>query len=107
MKKLLILTHFPPEYEPQRLAEAAKKKGIEPEIVNYQDVEVGPGKVVLPRDLRLNEFDFIIPRSAAHRHKKSLLSQKIVLIKTLPPPKKTICLNKITYLHWSELGKIR
>jgi len=103
--KLLILTRFPPEYEPQRLAEEAKKKGIEPEIVNYQDVEVGPGKIALPRNLKLNGFDFIIPRSAAHHQKKSLLKEKMALIKALP--QKTVCLNKATYLRWPKLGKIR
>lgn len=104
MKKLLILTRFPPEYEPQRLAEASKKKGIEPEIVNYQGVQVRPSKIVLPRDLKLEDFDFVIPRSAAHRYKKSLLQQKIALIKALP--QKSVCLNKTTFLRWPKLGKI-
>jgi len=98
VKQLLILTRFPPEYEPQRLAEATKKKGIEPKIVNYQ-------KVVLSRDLDLNEFDWVIPRSAAHRHKKSLLSVKMALVKALP--EKTICLNEETYSRWPKLGKIK
>lgn len=93
--KLLILTRFPPEYEPQRLAEETRKKGIKPKIVNYQDTE----------DLNLTNFDWVIPRSAAHRHKKSLLSVKMALIKVLP--EKTICLNKETYLRWPKLGKIK
>lgn len=105
MKKLLVLTRFPPEYEPQRLAEAARKKGIEPEIVNYQNAQVGPGKVVLPRNLRLDDFQFIIPRSAAHHQKKSLLNKKIALIRAIP--KKAICLNKKTYSLWPKLGKIK
>lgn len=105
MKKLLILTRFPPEYEPQRLAKAARKKGIEPEIVNYQDVQVIPGKIVLPRNLKLEDFNFVIPRSAAHHSKKSLLQQKIALIKALP--QKSICLNKTTYLRLPKLGKIK
>lgn len=105
MKKLLILTRFPSEYEPQELAEAAKKKGIEPEIINYQDVEVGPGKIALPRNLRLNEFDYTIPRSAAHHQKKPLLKKKIALIKSLP--EEVRCLNKETFLLYPKLGKIK
>lgn len=105
MKKLLILTRFPPEYEPQRLAEAAKKEGITPEIVNYQSIETDKEKVALPRGLKLNDFSFLIPRSAAHRHKKSLLKQKMALIKALPD--KAVCLNKKTYLRWPKLGKIK
>lgn len=103
--KLLILTRFPPEYEPQRLAEEARKKRIEPEIINYQDVQVGPGKIVLSRNLKLEDFHFVISRSAAHRHKKSLLQQKMALIKALP--QKSVCLNKTTYLRLPKLGKIR
>jgi len=103
--KLLILTRFPPEYEPQRLARAARKKGIEPEIVNYQDISIEGEKVLLPRNLRLDGFDFVIPRSAAHHQKKSLLKEKMALIKALPP--KSVCLNKTTYLRWPKLGKIR
>ena len=105
MKRLLILTRFPPEYEPQQLAKAAKKRGIEPEIVNYQDISVKGEKVLLPRNLRLRDFQFVIPRSAAHRSKKSLLQQKMALIKALP--QKSVCLNKTTYLRWPKLGKIR
>ena len=86
MKKLLILTRFPPEYEPQRLAEEAKKKEIKPEIVHYQKAG----------DLNLNHFTWVIPRSAAHRHKKSLLSTKMAVIEALP--KKAICLNKEGYV---------
>lgn len=93
MKKLLILTRFPPEYEPQRLVEEARKKGIEPKIVNYENIK------------EIKEFDFVIPRSAAHHSKKSLLQKKIFLIKALP--QKSICLNKTTYLRWPKLGKIR
>lgn len=102
MKNLLILTRFPPEYEPQRLAEAAREKGIEPEIVNYEDISPAPRRV---RSLEIEEFDFIIPRSAAHHSKKSLLKRKVALIKTLP--EKIICLNKETYLLWPKLGKIK
>ncbi|MBU3957354.1 hypothetical protein KKI19_03740, partial [Patescibacteria group bacterium] len=105
MKELLILTRFPPEYEPQRLAKAAKKRGIESEIVNYQDVQFGPGKIVLPRNLKLEYFDFVIPRSAAHHRKKSLLKEKVTLIEALP--QKSVCLNKTTFLRWPKLGKIR
>lgn len=106
MRKLLILTRFPPEYEPQQLAEAARKKGIKAEIVNYQDIDIiSRNKIILPRKLRLKDFDFVIPRSAAHRSKKSLLQQKMALIKSLP--QKSACLNKKTYLIWAKLGKIR
>lgn len=103
--KLLILTRFPLEYEPQRLAEEAKKKGIEPEIVNYQDIRISKDRIFLPRNLKLEDFDFFIPRSAAHHSKKSLLQQKMALIKALPP--KSICLNKITFLRLPKLGKIK
>jgi len=104
--KLLILTRFPPEYEPQRLANEARKRGIRPEIVNYREIEVvGEEKIALPRGLKLKNFDFVIPRSAAHYQKKSLLSTKIALIKTLP--KKIICLNKETFLRYPKLGKIK
>jgi len=105
MKKSLILTRFPPEYEPQRLAEEARGRGIESEIVNYQDVSIKGEEVLLPHNLRLDDFHFVIPRSAAHGHKKSLLDRKIDLIKTLSD--KTVCLNKATYLRWPKLGKIR
>lgn len=105
MKKLLILTRFPPEYEPQRLAKAAKEKGIEPEIVNYQDISIEGEKILLPRSLRLEDFQFFIPRSAAHRQKKSLLKEKMALIKALP--QKSVCLNKKTYLRSPKLGKIK
>lgn len=105
MKKLFILTRFPPEYEPQRLAEAAKKEGIEPEIINYQDVQVEHSRVVLPRNLKLGGFDFVIPRSAAHHQKKSLLNRKIAIIKALS--KEVRCLNKETYLRYQKFGKIK
>jgi len=105
MKRLLILTRFPPEYEPQRLAETAKKNKIEPEIINYQAIKINKNKVFLPRTLKLKDFDFVIPRSAAHRSKKSLLQQKMALIRSLP--QKSVCLNKTTYLCWAKLGKIR
>ncbi len=103
--RILILTRFPPEYEPQRLAKAARKKGIEPEIVNYQDISIEGEKVLLPRNLKLKDFGFVIPRSAAHRHKKSLLKEKMALIKALP--QKSVCLNKTTYLRLPKLGKIK
>lgn len=105
MKKLLILTRFPLEYEPQRLAEAAKKKGIKSEIVNYQEVEVSKNKVRLPRKLKLNEFSLVIPRSAAHRYKKSFLKEKIAIINKLSSEMN--CLNEKTYLRWPKLGKIK
>ncbi|HUV42454.1 MAG TPA: hypothetical protein VMY36_00940 [Patescibacteria group bacterium] len=103
--KLLILTRFPPEYEPQRLAQSAKYKGIKPEIINYQDIEFSKSKLFLPQGLELEDFDFVIPRSAAHRHKKSFLREKMALIKALP--RRTRCLNKEAYLSWPKLGKIR
>jgi glutathione synthase/RimK-type ligase-like ATP-grasp enzyme len=105
VNQLLILTRFPPEYEPQQLAEEARKKGIKPEIVNYQKIKVSKSRVILPQNLKLSNFDYVIPRSAAHRHKKSLLNTKMALIKALP--EKTFCLNKKTYLRWPKLGKIK
>ena len=103
--KLLILTRFPPEYEPQKLVRAAKDRGIEPKIINYQDLELNKDKLLLPQGLKLDDFDFIIPRSAAHRHKRSCLKEKIALIKALS---RTVrCLNKETYLSWPKLGKIK
>lgn len=105
MKKLLILTRFPPEYEPQRLAEVARKQGIEPEIVNYQDVNIKGEKIVLSRNSRLTDFQFIIPRSSAHFRKESLLQCKIALIEAIS--EEVRCLNKETYLRYPKLGKIK
>lgn len=96
MKKLLILTRFPNEYEPKRLAEAARERGIKAEIVNYQDI----GETT-----RIGEIDYLIPRSSAHRNKKSLVRLKTRILEQLPP--KVICLNKKTFLKWPLLGKIK
>jgi len=106
--KLLILTRFPTEYEPQRLAEEANKKGIKSEVVSYGKIGLswkkGEVKVNLPRDLNLSDFDLVIPRSSSHRNRKSLVGLKTALIRSLPET--VVCLNKETFSYWPVLGKI-
>jgi len=115
--KLLILTRFSGEYEPKRLAEEAKKKGIGAEIISYEKIGLswnqGRVEISLPGDLKLSDFDSIIPRSSAHHRKKSLVGLKTALIRSLPErvkhnsvPGKVACLNRETYSSWPVLGKI-
>jgi glutathione synthase/RimK-type ligase-like ATP-grasp enzyme len=105
---LLILTRFPAEYEPKRLAEEAEKKGISSEIISYEKITLSWQKEKLefglPEGLKLTDFSLIIPRSSAHYRQRSLLGLKTALIRTLP--EKIRCLNQETYSCWPVLGKI-
>jgi glutathione synthase/RimK-type ligase-like ATP-grasp enzyme len=108
MRKLLILTCFPGEYEPQRLKEETQKAGLKAEIVSYHQLSLGQKKgkirVDLPRGLKLTDFDLVIPRASAHHQKKPLVSLKTALIRVLPAS--VFCLNRETFSLWPVLGKI-
>jgi len=106
--KLLILTRFPAEYEPKRLAEEALKIGLRPEIVSYGKVGLSWAKggisVDLPSGKDFFDFDFFVFRSSSHRNRKSLVGLKTALMSSLPKDK--FALNRQTFSRWPVLGKV-
>lgn len=107
MKKLLVLTRFPGEYEPRRLAAAARERGVAARIVNYEEVGLGWGtgktEIFLPRSEKAEDFDGVVLRSGGHHKKESLSALKTALVKVWP--QSAAVLNRESFEKWPIIGK--
>lgn len=104
-KRLAILTRYPKEYEPQRLAQEAQTRGLLPFVFSYRQVRIDTqsrAKITLASH-PLSYFHFFLPRSSAKKG-ESFVSQKTALLLSLSPNQ--ICLNKKSFLLFPLLSKV-
>lgn len=109
MKRVLILTRFRDEYEPQRLKEEALKLNFGVDVVNYTKIRVGQKNgqeiIDLGTGKDMLEYDLIIPRASSARGKVSSLGIKTKILKSLQNEKEVKVLNGESFERYPLLGK--
>lgn len=113
MKKILVLTRYPKEYEPMRLKTEGELMGYEVEIVSYIKIKIdinteGEGEVSLGEGKKITDYDLVIPRSASVHGKKSMLDIKTSVLKIIEGcrDKEINVVNMASFLKYPLLGKI-
>ena len=111
MKKVLVLTRFRGEYEPQRIKNEALELGFEADIVNYDKVVVKTeqnGEVVdIKTGRELYEYDLIVPRASSAKGKRSSLEIKNKILKSLTFDQvRRKVLNGNSFVKYPLLGKL-
>jgi len=112
MKKVLILTRFRGEYEPTRLKKEAVALGYEADVVNYEQIKIGvdgAGKpeIDLGTEVKIDDYDLVIPRAASARGKQSLAGVKSVILEYLEKSKgNTRVVNGKSFERFPLMGKM-
>ena len=106
MKRALILTRFVKEYEPKRLAEEARKAGLETDLVKYGQIAIGVTDGSLKFQCtsfnKLTDYDYIVPRAASKKG-SSMVGVKEVILRALKGKR---VLNGVSFEKYPLLGKI-
>jgi len=103
-KRLLVLTRYPHEYEPQRLKEAGERENLKVKVISYRQISLENGQIFVGKEkIPLKEFSFLVPR-AASKPGSSLVVIKTALIEALTSKQK--CLNQKTFQRFPLTSKI-
>lgn len=101
----LLLTRFVKEYEPTRIAEEARKAGVEIDVVKYGQVKVmvEDGRAVVDIGGRkLADYGVVIPRSASKKG-SSMVGIKTAVLSQVQGQR---VLNKESFRKYPLLGKL-
>ncbi len=106
-KRLLILSRYPHEYEPQRLLAAARRQGLIAEVLSYRRFSLrwqpGQVEIKLANGRRWQDYHYLIPR-AASKPGSSLVALKTMLLEELLPGQ--VCLNQATFRRFPLTSKL-
>ena len=107
MKRLLILTRYPGEYEPQRLKQEAEGQNLKAKVLSYKRISLtwddSGVNVFLGGKKELFGYHYLIPRAASKKG-ESLVALKTALIGLLK--KNQRCLNQETFLRYPLTSKM-
>jgi len=107
VKRLLVLTRYPGEYEPQRFKREAEAQGLKAKILSYKRISLtwdnSGVNVFLGGKGELFNYHYLIPRAASKKG-ESLVALKTALLSLLK--KNQRCLNQETFLRYPLTSKM-